>query len=87
MGKSGNVKQKSFMQIHTYSSISRHNQTYSRIILAYSKPCVTLEYGISKPLAYLEPETYSYFWAIQNPVIFRNGGILRTLSNIYDTAL
>ena len=43
--------------IQTDLSTLRHNQAYSGIIQAYSKPCLTL--------AYLEP------WYIQNPDIFR----------------
>ena len=43
--------------------------------------------GISKTLAHSEPDAYSESWTIQNPGIFRTGGILRTLSNIYDGAL
>ena len=38
--------------------------------------------GIFKNLVQSEPETY-----IQNREIFRTGGILRTLSNIYDGAI
>ena len=43
--------------------------------------------GISKTLAHSEPETYSEYWAIKNPRIFRTGGILRILPNIYDGVL
>ena len=34
--------------------------------------------GVSKTLAHLEPETYLESWTIQNPGIFRTGGILKT---------
>ena len=43
--------------------------------------------GISKNLAYSEPQTYLESQAIQNPGIFRTRGILRTLFNIYDGVL
>ena len=80
-----------FTHLSTYSDISRHNQTYSGIIQAYSESCVTLTYsehwyiqnpGIFRTLVCSEPETYSEFQAIQNPGIFRTGDILRTFSNI-----
>ena len=48
-----------------------HNQAYSGIIQAYSKPCVTLAY----------PE----LWYIKNHGIFRTGDI--TSLNIFDGAL
>ena len=43
--------------------------------------------GISKTLAHSETDTYSESWVIQNPGIFRAGGILQAWSNIYDRAL
>ena len=80
-----------FRHIQKYPDIIRHIQAYSGIIQPYSKPCLTLEKpeayskpGIPKTLAHSEPETDSESWAIQNPGIFRTGGILRSLSNIYD---
>ena len=53
--------------IQTDLSTLRHNQAYSGIIQAYSKPCLTL--------AYLEP------WYIQNPDIFKTRSIFRTLAH------
>ena len=52
--------------IQTDFGTSRHNQVYPEIIQAYSKPCVNL--------AYLEP------WYFQNPDIFQNRNIFRTLA-------
>ena len=56
----------------------RHNQTYPRIIQAYSGIFRTLCYtdifyncGIYRILTYSEPEAYSEPWYIQNPGIFR----------------
>ena len=54
-----------FLHIRTYPGIFRHIHGYSRIIQAYSEPCVTL--------------TCSELWYIQNPGIFKTRGIFRTL--------
>ena len=60
-------------------------EAHSGIIQAYSEPCVTM--------AYSKPEAYPELWdilkqkQIQNPGLFRTGGILRTFSNICFEAL
>ena len=51
--------------IQTDLGTFKQNQAYPGIILAYSKPCVTL--------AYLQP------WYIQNPDILKIRNIFRTL--------
>ena len=72
----------------------RHNQTYPRIIQAYSGifrtlcyPDIFYNYGISRTLTYSEPEAYSEPRYIQNAGVFKIWGIFRTLSHIYDEAL
>ena len=80
----------------------RHIQEYSRIILPYPEPCITTAYleswyiqnqrhiqksGVSKTLALSERKTFSESWAVQKPGIMRTGGILTTLTNIYDGVL
>ena len=73
-------------------------QTYFElcVTLAYSELWYIRILAYSKPEAYSEPlypklwhvtKIYSESWAIQNPEIFRTGGIFRALSNIYDGAL
>ena len=56
----------------------RHNQTYPRIIQAYSGifrtlcyPDIFYNYGISRTLTYSEPEAYSEPRYIQNAGIFK----------------
>ena len=71
-----------FMHITSYSGIfrhTRHKQTYSGIVQAYSESCITL--------------AYSGLFYIKNPGIFKTRSIFRTrsmlkiLSNLYDGAL
>ena len=68
-----NVKQKRFRQIYAL----RLNQTYPRIIQAYSGIFKTLSYpeifktGISRTPTYYKQEAYSEPRHIHNPAIFR----------------
>ena len=68
-----NVKQKPFRQIYAL----RLNQTYPRIIQAYSGIFKTLSYpeifktGISRTPTYYKQEAYSEPRHIHNPAIFR----------------
>ena len=95
MGEWVNVTQKLFRKIlgifthiPANSEISRHNQTYSGIFRNYSGIFWTLwNPGIFRTLVYSESWHIQNQRHIQNPGIFRIGGILRTLSNIYKGAL
>ena len=61
----------------------RKNYLYLRkgnfLIFSYKKLFIYFEKGRFRTLAYLELETYSEPWYIQNPSIYRTRSIFRTL--------
>ena len=73
-----------FMHIPIYSSIfrhTRHKQTYSGIVQAYSEPCITLAYsgvlyiknpGIFKTRSIFRTMVYPKLWQIQNQRHIKN---------------